>query len=224
MTPATTVTWMGHAAVLVETRDGRRVLFDPYAPGDFDGAIAHAPVPGPVDIVAMTHFHSDHCHLDPRLGAPLVADGAKQLDGIATVAVPAYHDEDRGARRGLVRMLVLEVDGVRVGHLGDLGASLSAGQRTGLGPLDLAVVPVGGTYTLDGRAMAAEVDSLAPKAVLPIHYRTSRCTLPLDGVEPFVEALRGRGWDVERPAANAITLPFPRGAPRRRVLLLKPQR
>ena len=198
--------WLGHAAVLVTTSAGRRVLFDPYQPGGFDGRIAHGPIPGPIDVVVLTHHHADHAWLTPAFGAPRVVDRSCRLGELTFRTVPAWHDRERGARMGLVRLVAMVADGRRVVHLGDLGVPPTAAQARRLGRPDVLVVPVGGTFTLDAEAAADTVARLAPRTVVPVHYATARCRLALDGPEAFLDEARARGWPVRAVAASTLDL------------------
>jgi len=219
------VRWLGHAAVLAEcARPPARVLFDPYEPGGFDGRIAHAPVPGPVYVVALTHHHADHAHVTPALGTPRVVDRSVRVGGLAFRVVPAYHDAERGARMGLVRLVALEADGCRVVHLGDLGVPPTASQARRLGRPDVLFVPVGGTYTLDAAGGIAAVERLAPGVVVPIHYRTPGCTLPLADVSDFLARARARGWPVHTPGGSELTVEPARRDEPPRVVVLAPAR
>lgn len=215
------VRWLGHAAVLAECADPpRRVLFDPYEPGGFGGRVAHAPIPGPVDLVVLTHHHADHAHLTPALGDPFVVDRSVRRGGLAFRTVPAWHDAQRGARMGLVRLVTLAADGCRVVHLGDLGVPPRPGQARRLGRPDVLFVPVGGTFTLDAAGAAETVRRLAPGVVVPIHYRTAGCRLALDGVGPFLARARAHGWPVHETDGSELTVtPAVPGAVSRVVVL-----
>lgn len=201
------VRWLGHAAVLATTADGRRVLFDPYEPGGLDGRIGHGPIPGPVDVVVLTHHHTDHAWITPALGRPHVVDRSCRLGPLAFRTVPAWHDAQRGARMGLVRLVAFAADGRRIVHLGDLGVPPSAAQVRRLGRPDVLFVPVGGTFTLDAAAAVETVARLRPGVVVPLHYRTAGCSLPLDGPEPFLAAASARGWAVRAHDAPDLAVP-----------------
>jgi L-ascorbate metabolism protein UlaG (beta-lactamase superfamily) len=116
---------------------------------------------------------------------------------------PVYHDDQQGAVRGRNTIFVLEVDGLRIAHLGDLGHVLTPDMVQSIGEIDILLVPVGGNYTLDA-AMATEVvDQLRPRAIIPMHYKTPvmREDWPGSGVEPFLENKR-----VTRPNRSFIEL------------------
>ena len=86
---------------------------------------------------------------------------------------------------------------VRLAHLGDLGHELDLQTRGALGRVDVLLIPVGGTYTIDARQAARVVGSLAPRVVIPMHYKTSRADMPLAPVDDFLRLERAAGLVVD---------------------------
>ena len=85
--------------------------------------------------------------------------------------VPLYHDDMQGLKRGKNSALIIEVDGLRIVHLGDLGHSLSEQQLKKLGEVDVLMIPVGGVYTLNGLDADEVIKQIKPKRyILPMHY------------------------------------------------------
>ena len=208
MTEGATLEWLGHATVRVTTASGVRVLFDPYEPMGFDGRIAHRPIRSEVDIVAITHHHRDHCHVTPAMGAPTIVERSCRVGDLRFRTVPAYHDQERGRRMGLVRMIALEADGVCIVHLGDLGVPPMRRQVQRLGRPDVLLLPVGGTYTIDDQAGAETVRRFAPRVVVPFHFRNEQVMLPMIGVGPFLTEARKRGWEVVEREGSTLRLPL----------------
>jgi L-ascorbate metabolism protein UlaG (beta-lactamase superfamily) len=176
---------LGHAMVLVESASGERLLIDPCPDGALGGQLRYGALPQGVRWVVCTHAHGDHAGVSSVPGAPqLVERGSAGAFEVERVA--AWHDEYGGRRRGgAVDMVVVEVDGWRIAHLSDVGQSPSTAQIEALGRVDVAVVPVGGFYTI-GAAQAWEwAQRLGAGWVIPAHYKTERCGLGLRGVEVF---------------------------------------
>jgi L-ascorbate metabolism protein UlaG (beta-lactamase superfamily) len=178
--------FLGHAAVLLQAADGTSLLFDPYNPGGFDGQMAYGPIPYAPDLVVCTHGHADHAAT-----ADLVAGYGHLVEagrhGPYTITRHrAWHDEYQGRRRGgAVDLIGVEVDGLRLVHLSDVGHSPGPCCLEALGAVDVLLVPVGGFYTI-GPAQAWEWSArLGARLIVPIHYRTPRCDLPLGPAEPF---------------------------------------
>ena len=85
--------------------------------------------------------------------------------------IPCFHDDKQGALRGANRITLLEAEGLRLAHLGDLGHPLTPQQRAELGQLDVLLIPVGGHYTIGAAEAAALTEALRPRLTIPMHYR-----------------------------------------------------
>jgi L-ascorbate metabolism protein UlaG (beta-lactamase superfamily) len=118
-------------------------------------------------------------------------------------AVPVYHDSQQGAQRNRNSIFVIEVDGLRIAHLGDLGHVLDAAALNALGKLDVVLVPVGGVFTLDAPGATQVIGQLGSRIAVPMHYKTPRmqANWPGAGVEPFLAGKR-----VERPGSATLKL------------------
>jgi len=205
---ATTIRWLGHAAFLLTSSAGTRILVDP-----FDANVGYAlPRLDGVDAVVIGHEHADHNNVGMATGQPTIIRGLdrgdwaqvdRQVKDVRVRSVATYHDAEEGKQRGKNSAFVFEVDRLRLVHLSDLGHRLSPEQVQQLAPVDVLMIPVGGTYTIDAAGATQVVEQLAPRLVLPMHYRTpaTKSSLPIAGVEPFLEGKR-----VERPEATTLTV------------------
>lgn len=153
------LTWYGHACFLVETAEGS-LVFDPYEPGSVPGLSLP---PLKADAVVCSHGHRDHCH-----SAGVTLSGRKP--GFRLRSIPCFHDDRGGALRGENRITVLEAEGKRLAHLGDLGHALTAEQLAALGEVDVLLIPVGGYYTIGADTAAELVGAIRPKLCIPMHY------------------------------------------------------
>jgi L-ascorbate metabolism protein UlaG (beta-lactamase superfamily) len=197
------VKWYGHAAFLITSDQGIKIITDPYEPGAFGGGIAYGPIPDQADIILVSHDHADHNYIQGIKGKPQVVKGtgshkARNLEfkGIAT-----YHDGRKGSERGQNTIFCFSVDGVKVCHLGDLGHVLSDAEAKQIGPVDLLLMPVGGVYTIDPAQATQTAQKLTPNIVIPMHYKTPHCGFPLAQVEDFTSGKAGvktvKGSEVE---------------------------
>jgi L-ascorbate metabolism protein UlaG (beta-lactamase superfamily) len=100
--------------------------------------------------------------------------------------IDVAHDDEGGRSRGKNTVIVLDDGDVRVVHLGDLGHTLDAHTVAAIGRTDVLLVPVGGFFTIDHAQAAEVVDSLDPRIVIPMHYKTPKADFPISGVEPFL--------------------------------------
>ena len=177
---AATLRWLGHACYLLTSPGGARVLIDPFQP---DMGYPAPDLP-PIDLVLVSHGHSDHNNVDLAPGTPEVVNGATQAGWhpttvrVADVEVRviggAYHDESQGAERGRTALLSLCTAGVRILHLGDLGHRLDINLLAQARGHDVVCVPVGGFFTVDGATAREVVNGLDSRLVIPMHYRTPR--------------------------------------------------
>lgn len=196
----TTATWWGHAAWLVETPGGARILIDPWlknprAPKD-------AKPPEKLDAILITHAHPDHVgeaqELAKKTGAPIY--GCVELVGLLSTS-----DKDVGANIGgsfrikdvtlhLVEAVhssgfgqdpkdkkyggaplgyVLQIDnGPTLYHAGDTGLFASMPLIAEQFKPTVAMLPIGGHYTMDPEAAATAARLLKVRTVIPMHYGT----------------------------------------------------
>lgn len=182
------IRFLGHACFLVVTSNGTRIVFDPYEPGGFNGAIGYGAIDEPADIVVVSHDHADHNFAAGVLGEPQVIKGP----GVHSTAlilfrgIAAKHDTSGGGERGDNTVFCAEIDGVRLCHLGDLGHELTPAQVEEIGPVDILLCPVGGTFTVDAQAATRVVDALKPKITIPMHFKTPKVALPIAALDDFL--------------------------------------
>lgn len=109
---------------------------------------------------------------------------------VRITTISSWHDSSEGSKRGANAMFLIETDGVRILHVGDLGqSSLTSEQLEAIGRIDMLLLPVGGKYTIDGEAAAHIVAQIAPRFVTPIHFRTPALKIQLDDDSSFFSTL-----------------------------------
>lgn len=159
----------GHSEFLLETANGLRILTDPY-----DAHVGYPMREVKCDVVTVSHSHGDHNCTDKVKGSALIIDraGVTRVDDNVTVtAIPCWHDNAQGAKRGSNLIFIIDADGLRIAHFGDLGEwdeSLAAQ----LQDIDIALLPVGGFYTLSPERAAQLVTRIQPRLLIPMHYKT----------------------------------------------------
>ncbi|HVV91017.1 MAG TPA: MBL fold metallo-hydrolase [Solirubrobacterales bacterium] len=191
------VDWHGQSAFTLDG-EAATVFVDPW--GDMSGAAAKGiswdypaiSSPNPVDLLIVTHEHSDHNAVEVIDGEPALVRSVAGTHGTPlgdVVAIASEHDEAAGTERGPNTIVVFDLDGIRVAHFGDFGqAALRPEQRAHLDGIDLLFLPVGGGPTIDGPTAAGIAKDLAPSWVVPMHYKTERINF-LDTEEAFVAAM-----------------------------------
>lgn len=173
------IKYFGHSCFVLETNDGTKIMTDPYTRVGYK-----LPPRLEVDVVTLSHNHFDHNHTQAVLYNRIVDGVGEQATGI--YGIESYHDAKHGKLRGENRVYKIVADGITFCHLGDLGEECSPSILEKIGKVDVLFIPVGGTYTIDAAQAKAYVDKIAPKAVIPMHYKPKDGTLDIDGIEPFL--------------------------------------
>jgi L-ascorbate metabolism protein UlaG (beta-lactamase superfamily) len=201
------VEWYGQSAFRLSTPEVT-VAIDPF--GDLSALTSrgmrfdYPPIEGlTAQLLLVTHEHADHNGVEAVGGDPAIlrSTAGRLSSPVGEVtAVASEHDEAAGTERGPNTIFVFELEDLRVCHFGDFGqGGLRDEQAHAIGRLDLLFVPVGGGPTIGAQQAAEIVDRLAPRWVVPMHYRTPRFEL-LETAEPFLELLS----HVERPPASTF--------------------
>ncbi len=178
------IRYLGHSCFELTSTSGITVLTDPYT-----GVGYSLPANLTANVVTVSHGHFDHNFVD-GVRAKTVVDtlAAYEEEGVEIHGVPCWHDEKNGALRGKNIAYKIKMDGLTFCHLGDLGEEYASEFVRALGEVDVLLVPVGGRYTIDGVTAKKFVDGIAPKVVIPMHYKPSDGSLDITDAQPFLRA------------------------------------
>jgi len=151
------------------------------------------------NIVTISHSHPDHNFLGKIKGEPFVIDspGEYEVKGTSVFGVAGYHDDKKGKERGTNTIYAIEIDGLEICHLGDLGEKLNEEQLEEIGEVDVLLIPVGGIYTIGPKSAIEVIDQIDPKIVIPMHYREEGMTRDFDALAKVDEFLKELGVEVE---------------------------
>jgi L-ascorbate metabolism protein UlaG (beta-lactamase superfamily) len=181
------ITWLGHACFRLKGKDVT-IITDPY-----DKPVGYTLGRPSADVVTVSHGHHDHNNTAAISGSPkiLQAPGEYEIKNVFIKGIATFHDGDEGRARGRNTAFTISVDDVIVCHLGDLGHVLTQAQAEELDEVDVLLIPVGGTYTIDATQASEVVGLLEPKIVIPMHYQTEALTLgkTLDPVDKFLKEM-----------------------------------
>ncbi|MFA7319823.1 MAG: MBL fold metallo-hydrolase [Parcubacteria group bacterium] len=186
------IQYYGHSCFKLTTKPAGRgqadvnIFLDP-----FDKSIGLRPPQGSADLVLVSHNHHDHNNVEAIKGDPSVIDipGEYSVKGINIVGYPSFHDDKAGAEKGLNTIFILEVEDLRVCHLGDLGTDLTEKQYETISGVDILMIPIGGHYTIDGEKAAKMVKKIEPRVVIPMHFKTKGVTVDLDDEKGFCDEI-----------------------------------
>jgi L-ascorbate metabolism protein UlaG (beta-lactamase superfamily) len=179
------ITWLGHSCFRIRGSQAI-IITDPYPP-----TIGYTLGKQQADIVTISHAHPGHSY-----AAGVTSDhhlvkgpGEYEIAGVLMLGITTFHDSIKGQSRGKNTVYVMEVDGVNICHLGDIGHVLTDQQLEELGTIDIVMVPVGGGNSLTASMAAELIRKVEPKIVLPMHYKTAWTNRDLDPVDNFLKEM-----------------------------------
>jgi L-ascorbate metabolism protein UlaG (beta-lactamase superfamily) len=198
--PDVAVTWLGHASFRIDSPGGKRIYVDPWL--ENPKCPDSEKEPDRVDVIALTHGHNDHVgqtielakKFSPEIvamielkswlgeqGAPVGEmpgfnkGGTVEAGGVKFTLVNAFHSSggDDGSYLGEAAGLVAEFEnGTKVYFAGD---TCVFGDVQLIGRIyepDVAVLPIGGHFTMDPREAGVALELLGTKRCIPCHYGT----------------------------------------------------
>ena len=185
------ITWAGQSCFQIIVSNGKdheaTIVIDP-----FDEKIGLKVPNFSADVVLTTHNHHDHNNVGAIKGNPFIIQnpGEYEIKEVFVQGIPSFHDDKEGKERGLNTIYSIEVEDMRFCHLGDFGQKqLTDEQLEKIGEVDILMIPVGGTFTIDSSEAAKVVGQIEPKIVVPMHYGLPKLKVELDGVEKFLKAM-----------------------------------
>jgi L-ascorbate metabolism protein UlaG (beta-lactamase superfamily) len=194
------VKWLGHAFFALTTAEGRVILMDPWIEGNPTCPVKAEDI-NKADIITVSHDHFDHAGdavtLAQKTGGLVIAQpetanrfktalslpenqvvnagfgmnigGTVEVQGISITMTQAFHSSETGSPCGyLVRL----ENGKTFYHAGDTGIFGTMKELGEIYPIDVALLPIGGCFTMDPIQAVKAVELLNPKIVIPMHFKT----------------------------------------------------
>ncbi len=179
------IKWLGHAAFLIASDANIRIITDPYQSG---GGIKYSSITEEADYVTISHEHSDHNYVDSIRGNPVIIRGVgtHQKEHFTFKGFASFHDDRNGRLRGENTIFCFNIDDIKICHLGDLGHLLSEDKIEEIGEVDVLLIPVGGTYTIDANQATVLCKKINPKIMIPMHFKTPKLDFPITDVRSFI--------------------------------------
>ena len=208
--------YFGHNFFQITTRQGTTIVTDPLAPGRY-------PTPNVTPhVVTVGRVHPNHNYVQLAQGTPLILRGLAQAGAawnristhvreVSIFSVPIYQNGVAGALKGAA--FVFDLSTLCIVHLGDLSHPLTPEQLHQIGRVDVALIPIDGTYTMGPETAREVLQQLTPKIAIPMHYRDN-----LTRVEAFVQGLATRRLNSDTLLVSKSSLP-----PTTEIIVLRPQ-
>ena len=178
-----TIFWLGQSAFKIVDKEVT-VAIDPY------DKIGLKMPKFQADILLITHDHSDHNFIEAIKGEPFIIDsqGEYEVRNVFVYGLPAFHDNKEGAESGKITVFVIEMEGMKIAHLGDIGQeSLTDEQLEELEGVDILLIPVGGEETINGAGAVKIISQIQPRIVIPMHYKIPGLNMKLEPVDKFLK-------------------------------------
>lgn len=179
------IKWLGHSCFRLRGREAT-VLMDPVS-----RATGYVVPKQKADIVTISHQHPGHNALaQVQEGYFLIAGpGEYEVSDVFVTGIRTFHDTQGGKLRGFNTAYLLELEEIRICHLGDLAHRLTEEQAEAINEVDVLLVPVGGGNTLDAVGAAEVIGQIEPKIVIPMHYQTPQGDGGLEDLARFTKEL-----------------------------------
>lgn len=180
-----TIQYFGQSAFKIKAKEVI-VFIDPFDPKMLGKSL---PKQNDIDILLVTHAHPDHHYLDAISGDYFFIEGPGEYDvkNVSVNGIFSYHDKKKGAERGTNTIYTIDIEGVSLCHLGDLGDILTEEQVERIGNVNVLFIPVGGKYTIDAADAAKIIAQIEPSMVVPMHYGNEK--LELQDVDVFLKEM-----------------------------------
>ena len=178
------IRWHGHSCW--EITNEVTIVTDPH-----DGKSIGIPAPNVTgDIILVSHDHYDHNSVKTveKDGSKVVTDERKRnISNVEIKGIESFHDESQGAKRGKNLIYKFTMDDVTFCHLGYLGHDIDESTVQKIGDVDILFIPIGGTFTVDADEAWKIIHKIKPKIIIPMHYKIGGLSLPIAGIDSFLE-------------------------------------
>jgi L-ascorbate metabolism protein UlaG (beta-lactamase superfamily) len=199
------ITWLGHSCFKLKSKSGT-LIADPFGEG-YGYQLGRIEA----NIVTISHDHPGHNNSDSIKGdfKLIAGPGEFEIAGIFVYGVRTFHDDKKGEERGKNTSFLIEMDGIKVCHLGDLGHIPTATQLDDINDADVLLVPVGGKSTIETAQVIEVVNLISPSYVIPMHYKTQASTRDLETAEAFLKEIGIKEYEpVPKLSVTKSTLPL----------------
>lgn len=184
---------MGHSCFRLRGKQAA-IITDPFPPD-----LGYTLGKPTADIATISHQHPSHSYGKGIDGEPKIINGPGEYEikGVLIIGIATFHDANGGKEKGKNTVYLIEIDGITVCHLGDLGHVLTTEQVEEIDDVDVLLLPVGGGATINASTAAEVLRQIEPRVVIPMHYKTPVLERELGPVDSFFKEM-----GIERPASQ----------------------
>lgn len=201
------IQYFGHNFFQITTSKGTKIITDPLAPGMY-------PTPDVwPHVVTVGREHPNHNYVELAHGNPLILRGLSHygaewnrvsmtVKDVFIYNIPVYQNGVEGALKGAA--FIFDLGTICIAHLGDLSHVLTPEQLKQMGKIDVAMVPIGGFFTMPPSTAREVLQQIKPKIAIPMHYRDNMML-----VQQFSSGFPTRRLDSDTLVVSKATLPTP---------------
>lgn len=184
------ITYIGHSCFKIKGKT-LSIVTDPYDPKKVGYKLPKLEA----DVLTLSHDHYDHNFAEGVSDYKLLIDrpGEYEMNEVFIHTIPTFHDDKSGKERGGNLLTFIEIDGFNILHCGDLGHELDQDTLEKIYSVDVLLIPVGGTYTIDAKTAVKVISSLEPGLIIPMHYQTAELTDLAKELAPVQKFLQEMG-------------------------------
>ena len=179
------IIWLGHSCFRIRGREAT-IITDP-----FNKTLGYPMRKPTASIVTVSHNHPQHSFVEGIAGSPKIVSrpGEYDINNVFINGITTFHDANKGQQRGKNTVYFMEIEEVKICHLGDLGHVPTSEQIEQMIDVDILMVPVGGGSTIDAAAAAETIGLLEPKLIIPMHFKTEVVKMELEPLEHFIKVM-----------------------------------
>ena len=181
------ITWFGHSCFRFSERKKTSVVCDPY---DYK-EVGYVPLKVKADIVTVSHESPRHKNLKAVIGDSYVITGPGEYE-IGGIFVTGLRTDKRKVDGQETRnnvLYLINYFGITIVHLGDMMQVPTQSEVESIGPVHVALVPVGGGDGLNATKASEVISLFEPNIVVPMHYSTSASKTSLDPIGKFLKVM-----------------------------------
>ena len=186
------IVWYGHSCFRINERGKAAVVCDPY---DHD-VVGYASLRLKAEIVTVSHDSPGHNCVKNVKGNPYQINGPGEYEiggvfitGLSTSHRVRKNKENNGNGTVANTLYLIDYGGLTIAHLGDMEHVPTQTEVESLGPVNIALVPVGDGSSLNASNAAEVISLLEPNIVIPMHYATAHAKLKLDPIAKFLKEM-----------------------------------
>ena len=181
------ITWYGHSCFRISERGLTTVVCDPYD----NEEVGYEPLKLKADIVTISHESPSHKNLKAVKGDPYVVSGPGEYE-IGNVFITGLQTDKRRKNdqdSPINTLYLIDYFGITIVHLGDMMQVPTQSEVESLGPVHVALVPVGGSGGLNATKASEVISLFEPNIVVPMHYATPASIVELDPIGKFLKVM-----------------------------------